>query len=240
MQELTSLPKITWEVKVPASLNTLESNDWLKQVTEMRGRVLYENGLRPFFQVGDNQFLDTDAFEASCYHILAKIDNHIVGCVRLLPLTESLDCVSSEAIGKEIFSSIIKRHYQDLSSLAEISRWIADPHYQTTRVGYDLMFGVWALANHLGFQMIANGGHMVKDGIKLYGVAYLSDNPGPYYSKKYNDNIYLLYFDKNKLSNKAVKAIEKMTEILNLSSILPPKGTSQNTKKAVILEYIPG
>ncbi len=209
-------PHFQWEIKLPFNRDPTQSYDWLEPVNEMRGYTLYENGYRPFFKTGSNQFSDRDDFEFASYHILAKIDNKTIGCIRLLPLSVNLECVTSEIVGQEIFTTAINSFTQEIDHLAEVSRWIVHPDYQETMVGYHLGYAVWSLANYLGYRFIANGGRKSNKLITQYGAVYLPNYAGPYYSEKYNDNIYIFYFDKNKLSEKALKAIEKVSSTLLL------------------------
>lgn len=211
--------EVSWELRCPLEKGGSGAElEWLRELQVLRGRVFYEEGLRPFFQVAENQFLDKDNFDLICYHILAKINNKIVGGIRLLPLSPHRSCVTEEIIGKAPFDELIQACFGDkIIGLSEMSRWFVDPKYHATRIGPYLVYAVWALANHLRLAFIANSGRKTKNFITHYGGAYLSKCPGSYYSEKYNDEIHILFFDKKRLSNKALKHIEEMHKILKLT-----------------------
>jgi hypothetical protein len=225
MENLSGLDFVSWEIMMPLPDPALLQDDWLREVREMRGWALYENGRRPYLKKSDDLFWDEDNFDPFCYHILARIDGKIVGCVRLLPLTNNLNCVTHETVGTQDFLSAIQslcaQYSLETHEISEASRWIVDPNYQQTKIGYYLGYAAWALANHLGYLFFANGGFKINKLLQHYGGVYLPKNAGPYYSEKYQDDIYILSFDKSRLSTKAIDNIEKMRKILKLPSRTP-------------------
>jgi len=238
MEDFIGLDFVSWEIMRPVADRALP-NDWLRKVREMRGRALYENGLRPYFKKDDNLFLDEDIFDPFCYHILAKIDDKIVGCVRLLPLSNNCHCVTHETVGEQTFFAALKslctEYSLGIDEISEASRWIVNPDYQKTRIGYYLVYAVWALANHLGYLFFASGGFKVNKLLHHYGAVYLSQNAGPYYSEKYQDNVYILAFDKNKLSAKAISNIEKMRKVLQL----PASASTEVSQTGSAISVVP-
>jgi hypothetical protein len=55
---------ITWELKTPQSENPI---DWLEEISELRGRVLYEDGRRPAFRLANGHFADPDSLDLHAY-----------------------------------------------------------------------------------------------------------------------------------------------------------------------------
>jgi predicted GNAT family N-acyltransferase len=219
MENLIGLAGIDWELKCPIGHEKREWHAWLEQTREMRGYVLYEEGLRPFFKKFDNNYYDCDPFDNRCYHILAKDNGKVIGCIRLLPMSQNLNCITSEAVGTEVIAKAMAGFGVAFNRLAEVSRWIVHPQYKKTLTGHYLALAVWGLANHLGYQFFASGGFKVNKLLSQYGGVYLSENAGPYYSEKYQDNVYILYFDKNKLSDKAISNIAKMQRVLKIAKL---------------------
>lgn len=208
--------EVTWIVKPPTIANPEQLTDWLSPLAEMRGYALYENGQRPYFKIGDNQFLDNDSFDQYSYHILVKLDKKIIGCVRLLPLKPELDCVTSQIIGKETLRNILNNFFENTHGLAEASRWIVHPDYRHTSIGYNLVYALWALAKALNYKFIANSGQYSQKLINHYGAVYIMDQTKPFFSEQYQDHIYIFYFDERKLTSAAIANIQKMQDILKL------------------------
>ncbi len=181
----------------------------------MRGIILYEQGLRPLFKKALG-FWDEDDFDYHSYHILAKHHDRIVGCIRLLPIVHHLDCVSREIVGPKTFETVLNHLPFKQHKLSEGNRWLVHPDYRDTMVGHSLLYALWALANHLDLQFIGNGGFKTKALIRHYGGTLLEKYAGPYYSEKYNDQVYLFYFDVNLLSARARRQIYCMSMLLGL------------------------
>lgn len=210
-----------WEIKLPEHLSPNESYEWLPSVCKMRGLALYEKGRRPYFQKNAHFFYDEDDFEYQSYHILAKLKNNIVGCIRLLPLNENLSCISQQIIGPGIFTKLIQDNSLIGEKIFETNRWIVHPRYRKTRIGFYLGYAALALATHLGNRLIANAGFKSQSLIEHYGGTLFSQQAGPYYSKKYQDSVYMFQFESARLSVRAKNHIQKMWEILGLPASPP-------------------
>lgn len=182
----------------------------------MRGLALYENGRRPFFEISPGSFCDKDNFEYNSYHILARTKKNIVGCLRLLPLASDINCISAEIIGPDLFKMILNENKISQKKITEANRWIVHPSYKHTRIGYYLVYGCWALCQHLGYRFIANAGLKAQKLIDHYGGVLLSSQAGPYYSEKYQDSVYMFQFEFERLSKRARTYIAEMGSRLQL------------------------
>ena len=78
---------IHWELHTPAGLT---APGWLEEISELRGRVLYESGRRPGFRRTDGRFADPDPRDMHAYHILARLEAqdlpHVLAVKRTEPL----------------------------------------------------------------------------------------------------------------------------------------------------------
>src|ERR1700730_6100988 len=67
---------LRWQLKLPPQWkpnckDESSSLDWLKNVSALRGKVLFDNGKRPAFRTPDGGFLDPDPIDVRAFHILA-------------------------------------------------------------------------------------------------------------------------------------------------------------------------
>ncbi len=231
--EVLDMNDIHFELKFPQALYPKQSYDWLEPIKKLRGFVLYENGLRPFFRKDDRLFYDEDCFEYRSYHIIAHYKGILAGCIRLLPILEDQSCVTSEIIGKENFR-IVLQELPTHQKISESNRWIVHPNYKNTLIGHYLIYAAWALSSHIGYHCIGNGGFKMNAFIRHYGGTLLEKNAGPYYSEKYNDDVYIFYFDANRLSERAKIRIHKISALLGLEKIPNPKMILQKSLDSII------
>src|SRR5215831_517640 len=73
--------------------------DWLDEVREMRGRVFYDDGHRPFFRMNDGSFGDPDPVDVHAYHIVVRSQGRAVGCARIVPPESILSGFIASVIG---------------------------------------------------------------------------------------------------------------------------------------------
>lgn len=214
----TIVPNQTqFKLKSPGSFGINE--DWLEQFCELRAKVLYNEGSRPYFKQPDGSFDDQDEFETSCYHLLAYRNAQLVGGIRLLPLESPYRCISSKIVGEEHFVKIIVEHYLKHNLRpAEVNRWVVEKKFQNTRIGLELAAGVIELSNILGFTLIGNGNSEKKANFHIThsGCVIISGNKDTYQSKIYNDDDIVLF----KFANKMSPFLSKLAK--NLDNIIKP------------------
>ena len=119
--------RFSWEVKF-VGLSKKQGfdqalPDWLSELREMRGRVCYEEGHRPFFLLSDGKFCDSDLADLSAYHIITRLEGRVVGCARILPLTNGQQSTLLSTIGKDRFEEILSRIGTTRTRSCEASRW---------------------------------------------------------------------------------------------------------------------
>ena len=142
---------IHWELHTPAGLT---APGWLEEISELRGRVLYESGRRPGFRRTDGRFADPDPRDMHAYHILARLEAQLVGCVRLLIPVAHTPGVTEGLLGLERFMSMLKLLGATRNGSIEAGRWIADPAYRGSRVGVLLAAGAIATARSLSVKVL--------------------------------------------------------------------------------------
>jgi N-acyl-L-homoserine lactone synthetase len=142
---------IGWELHKPP---TEKSPDWLEEISELRGRVLYENGRRPAFRLPIGRYADPDPLDVHAYHIIARSGGKAVGCVRTVPIAEGVVGITECLLGQKQFAEMLTSLDMDRRDVVESSRWTVDPFFRASRIGVLLAAGGVAVARALGFKLL--------------------------------------------------------------------------------------
>ena len=142
---------ITWQIHTPPGERTL---DWLKDVSELRGQVFYEDGRRPAFKLADGRFADPDPLDLHAHHIIASSSGRAVGCVRLVPVVGTPAGVTEQLLGPARFAEMLASVGVTRTQAVGCERWVADPDCRGSRVGVLLAAGAVAAARSLGFKLL--------------------------------------------------------------------------------------
>src|SRR5215204_2326985 len=138
---------ISWELHEPAAAPLIQ----LDEISELRGRVLYENGRRPAFRLPTGRFADPDPLDPYAYHIIARNDGNSIGCVRNVPVIQGVTCLTERLLGKMQFSEMLAALGVERTGAVESSRWMVDPNFRSLRVGILLAAGGVSVAHACGF-----------------------------------------------------------------------------------------
>ena len=141
---------ITWELHKPAETSPLR----LEEISELRGRVLYENGRRPAFRLPTGRFSDSDPHDQQAYHVIAKNCGKAIGCVRNVPITDGVTCITEQLLGRTRFAEMLATFGVESKSAVECGRWIVDPDFRANRIGVLLAAGAVATAHAFGFKLL--------------------------------------------------------------------------------------
>ena len=118
----------------------------------MRGRVLHAGGRRPqFFDTATGRCYDAQPHDLQAWHIVARLNGQIVGCVRCAPLGTAASPLA-ELLGAEQLHQIAASLGATPEDCAEVSRWTVDPECGMIGLGYDLIAAVWAFLADSGFR----------------------------------------------------------------------------------------
>lgn len=141
---------IRWELLGPGVV----SANWLDEVSELRGRVMYGGGRRPEFRLADGQYVDSDPLDIPSYHILARVGGKLVGCLRLLNADEQVQGLTERLLGPDRFVEILQFLGTTKQDSVEAGRWVADPDYRRLNLGVMLAVGAISTAKALGFSLL--------------------------------------------------------------------------------------
>jgi hypothetical protein len=105
---------IIWKLYPPPIVNS-STLDWLAELSEMRGRLLYAEGRRPAFRLSNGKFADDDGLDRYAYHLLAHAPSGLVGCGRLVSLAAVAKCATETLVGSQpldnaLLAANVSRH----------------------------------------------------------------------------------------------------------------------------------
>jgi len=148
---------VTWQLQAPHGLANVDNEaawpGWLQEVRRLRGAVFFDEGRRPQFKTGENEYDDPDPADHFSWHILAYSKNFLVGCIRVFPLSDSdLPCLTEELLGHEDFEAMLARIGRTRRNAFEIGRWVTDH-----RLG-----AAGSLAPGVGLELAAAAGAVVR------------------------------------------------------------------------------
>jgi N-acyl-L-homoserine lactone synthetase len=141
---------IRWELHQPQKISSVLLND----ISELRGRVLYDNGRRPAFRLKTGRFSDSDPLDPHAFHIIARNNSNSVGCVRNVPLTDGITCLTERLLGQTRFAKMLATFGVKRKQVVESSRWMLDPNFRNSGIGASLAAGSVAVAHNFNFELL--------------------------------------------------------------------------------------
>ncbi len=196
--------------------NEQELPDWLDELREMRGRVLYAGGRRPqFFDEASNRCYDCQPYDLEAWHIVARLNGKLVGCVRCAPLATTGSPLT-DLLGADRVRDIVASLGTTPDRCAEVSRWTVDPECGFFGLGYDLIAAVWAFLADSGYQigLAATGTQGKQDRIlEQLGLRYLEDVEGQW-SEAFDDTLRFMYAPFEHPVEKLLPGLEAMRQRL--------------------------
>lgn len=208
---------LMWEIRRPPD-ESQRDPDWLVQVTEMRGRVLYAGGRRPRFRQADGSCVDRDWFDHDAYHVLLRDSDMLIGCIRVVPLRNVRRCLTESLLQDRPFEQLLTWLGNGRDRVGEVGRWVVAPEYAPFRMGLRLAVAAGVLAKQLGLETIiamvgTRDGQartlMRAGGQRVPGLA-------PVRSQTYDDDLVVLTFDLSRPANVITLLAAEMTTRLSM------------------------
>jgi hypothetical protein len=81
------------------------TGEFLTELSEFRGRMLYANGRRPRFARKGGKYADNDPLDLESFHVTVRTDGALIGCIRVTPLPE----YPRSFIGRQVGPSALER-----------------------------------------------------------------------------------------------------------------------------------
>lgn len=194
--------------------------DWLIELRRMRGRVLYDAGLRPWFRASGDSFDDPDPADLFAYHILARAEQSIVACARIVPSKSIHSGFIASALGLQEFWTVVDMVRANRAQVCEASRWVVVPEFRGA-LGGQIVAASGAvirwLCIRIAFVLAAT---CRKQDVALIRMGARPINGLPLIASPFsNDKCRLLYFDLMYPSPWMEKRINEMTDALRLGSL---------------------
>jgi hypothetical protein len=197
--------------------------NWLAELREMRGRVLYDQGRRPCFRMSDGKFDDPDPADLLAHHIVAQSGGHPVGCARIVPSKHLRSGFVSGTIGGQLFEAILEQLGTNPEQVCEASRWAVVPECRGL-LGRQIVVAAWAVARWLSFRTAFVLAFTCQK--QDHALIRMGARPVPglslFPSTISNDQCRLLYFDVWHPSEWMEKQIAEMTDALKLDYLGAP------------------
>ncbi|MBB2913179.1 hypothetical protein FHS43_004477 [Streptosporangium becharense] len=97
---------------------------WLTRIREFRGKIMYDNGRRPYFCDDVGRYIDAEEIDFGSWHISAHLgsDTRIAACVRLVPPELSSLFKSRRYLGPRWREETIAAMAPDNESIFEVGR----------------------------------------------------------------------------------------------------------------------
>ena len=192
---------------------------WLREVREMRGRVFYEDGRRPFFRMPDLSFDDPDPADLNSYHVIASAEGRPVGYARIVPFCGSMPGFISSSIGVEKLYSILHTLNTDEAHACEASRWVVVPEFRG-RLGSWMVAASWAIARWLCYDIaLVLACTCQKQDLALIRMGARAIDGLPLFPSRISDDLVrLLYFDVRNPASFMRAKIAEAARALHLSS----------------------
>lgn len=191
--------EVSWEVHSPEAETFLQlrrvTPELLQEVSEFRGRVLYDGGRRPEFKT-EGHFWDRDEYDKSAFHLTVRCNRTLIGYLRVIRLSDHVQGLIDRLFGGERYAGLLAELHTNRRSCLEGGRWIVDRDWQGHSLGRQLLLAYWAIARSVGGSHIF-GAAGSRDGqiemIKKAG-GCVADVP-PKLVPEYADELRIVYFE---------------------------------------------
>jgi hypothetical protein len=198
---------------------------WLTEVREMRGKIFYDQGRRPFYRLPDGSFHDSDPADLYAYHVIARSQGRAVGYARVMPLEVPLGFISS-IIGIERFEHILRDLGTTQEHACEAARWAVVPEWRGG-LGHRIVAASWAVARWLGFDVA----FVLACTCEKQDLALIRFGARPitglalFPSRISDDELRLLYFDVSHPAESMHRQMDEVAAALNLVGCMtrPPR-----------------
>jgi hypothetical protein len=212
-----ALDEYEWQLALPAHLGN-DQDAWLEELSAMRGRIIFDNGLRPSFRRPNGTFADPDPVDAAAFHVTARFAGKLAGCARLLKFADARTHWTHSLLGNGTLDRILADFGSSTELAGESGRWIVDPEHRCGQVGPYLMAGVYAVGRWLGLKTILgwSGTHQKQDkafsSMGWQPVAGFALFPAP----QFEDELRLMYFDLAHMRRVESQRSTVMAQLLDL------------------------
>ena len=193
--------------------------DCVAEVREMRARIFYDDGRRPFFRRKEGNFDDPDPADMVAYHIIARWQGRAIGCARIVPPSSIQSGFIASTVGAERLEEILLELGIDRDRTCEASRWVVVPEFRGS-LGSRIVAASWAVARWLCFEKaFVLACTCEKQDILLMRMGARPISGLPLFASRIShDQFRLLHFDVLNPGELMQKKIAEIATVLNIVS----------------------
>jgi len=191
-----------WEIVAPERLSagiplSKVTAEFLAELSEFRGRILYANGRRPGFVREGGGYADEDPLDADSFHVTVRAAGALIGCARVTPMPEYGRSFIGRRFGPSCLASVVQLMKLARTDCAEVGRWIMAPPWRRREVGYLLLLSMWVVGRWLDKRCLfgAVGGRDGQSNMVLRSGGHLAPGIHPLFVSALDDELSVMYFD---------------------------------------------
>lgn len=170
----------------------------LQKVCLFRSFALYDSGFRKNFDTEGAYYGDVQYTDFESYHIVASVNNQILGTVRITP--SNARTVAETVLGKEKYLQMIAKLNTESHFVLEINRLMIDSRFRKLNLGRTLMYAAISLIekkwNRQEMTIIGSAGNCTKQ--TQFFLNYTDykkiENADDVYAEAFNDKITFLKY----------------------------------------------
>jgi hypothetical protein len=192
----------------------------LEQISEFRGRTLYAEGRRPHF-ARQGGYADDDPIDRHSYHVTARADGELVGCIRIGHIREPSQSFLGRLVGTLPVQDALQIMNVKAGECGEAGRWIVAPSARGFSLGRNLILGAWVIGRWLGKRYVF-AGVGVRDGqAKMLARCGGQTAPAfaPLFVEEYDDELSVMYFDIQNPPPGVAMQLDSVDRLLGLRGI---------------------
>lgn len=215
--------EICWATYSPPAIACgAENPAWLEELRAFRGTVLYGDGRRPQFRLGDGRLCDADPADVDAHHVVARLRGEIVGCIRFLPASAGTVGLAESLLGAEGFDLALGAVGSDRESTVDAGRWVARNERCQHPIGVQLVAAGWAYLLHSGFKTAISVAGTRNGQDRLLSMAGLEPIVGlaPIRSELFDDDLRIMYANLARPNRGFAGLIREMAQAIGIDGLL--------------------
>lgn len=191
---------------------------WLRDVRELRSRVLYADGARLSFGPDENDGASVDAADFGSRHLLLVDGETPVGAVRL-HAPASTGTLPDATFGDAVVDRCLARRQLCRDGCAIASGLVLDPAHRRGGTALRLLAGLWAVAAETGAQALVAAVGTASRQDRLFALfgAEMADEAGRVTVPRFDDALRLAIYRVDPASPPDYAEIEQMQAFVRLA-----------------------
>lgn len=207
-----------WHLVLPATPAASDASI-LGELSEFRGRILYDYGRRPRFRREGGEYADDDPLDWASFHVIVRMGLDLVGYIRVRAVIEYAESSFRLLVTRPQFKAALEEMRVAETDCLEVSRWIVAASARGTEIAGALVVSAWAIGRWLGKRrLLATVGSRDGQGTMLarFGGQVLRI-VNPKFIPEYDDELVAMQFDLNDPPPRVAAKLRAVGQLLNLA-----------------------